>query len=471
MQYVGASSTKAFAAARSSDIPATMTLHGKTYEYQRSGRNGKLEVRCDGAEWVTVPDGTRLFVTAAGAMFFDPADVVDTMVVTNGTLCKYQGGCTSKTCTASHPFPCRFGLRCRDQATCKFVHPTPESRVALGAEYPLNQACKHGPSCTNKTCHFAHPDGQVTIGRIPRKLAITHSPELNVLESPAWLELNAPIGATKMLFQGEFVFYFTPYPSTHAKSHFRICTVFRADPERDETHRLLAEYALERHYCNAAVGAGRYFVLSWWPFEDEAMLTIWEGLRRERKREKGFASEMRAKDAYIAKLEAREEKATKIIRNQKYVVRAKNAEIARRDVAAEQAAAASKEREQAARVEERQIAQRQRQLAEQAFWKQQRERDAARDASRQAERLRMRDPIHIYALDGGRDGGKAADWVLLIDYHKGAHELDLVTTYGGAPRMLVTEHDTVYEFDLVAPSSLESLGELPLAPAQLCDGF
>jgi hypothetical protein len=104
-----------------------------------------------------------------------------------------------------------------------------------------------------------------------------------------------------------------------------------------------------------------------------------------------------------------------------------------------------------------------------------------RDSARQSERFRMLDPIHVYALREPRlSGDSGDDWVLVLDYHKGAHALQLESGSaegsgsGSGPhqRLLVTEKDTVFSFDLVAPADLGTLsGSLPVVPGRLCDGF
>ena len=110
-----------------------------------------------------------------------------------------------------------------------------------------------------------------------------------------------------------------------------------------------------------------------------------------------------------------------------------------------------------------------RRAAEQEHWRKQRERSAAA----RAERLRYRDPIHIWQLDGDAAGNAQADWTLVVDYHKGAHNLELRDPAGpaGAPQLWVTEHDKVYRFELVGPDNLAGLTGLPVVPGKLCPDF
>ena len=117
----------------------------------------------------------------------------------------------SQNCLSDHPFPCRFGFSCRNKASgCKFLHPEESSVVPLGKDFPLNRACKHGASCTNAKCHFAHPLGRVRVVRKQNTVLATHSLDLEELDKPRPLDLSsAPASATKFLFQGEFAFFFT----------------------------------------------------------------------------------------------------------------------------------------------------------------------------------------------------------------------------------------------------------------------
>jgi hypothetical protein len=61
--------------------------------------------------------------------------------------------------------------------------------------------------------------------------------------------------------------------------------VQRFDAELGQ-YRMIGNYALDGHYCNCAVGASRYLVLSFWPFEEEAIRKVWECLRVSRVMEK-----------------------------------------------------------------------------------------------------------------------------------------------------------------------------------------
>ena len=91
------------------------------------------------------------------------------------------------------------------------------------------------------------------------------------------------------------------------------------------------------------------------------------------------------------------------------------------------------------------------------------------------ERLRNLDPIHIYAQKDRTSGLSKEDWVLVVDYHKGAHDIQLCGAQpNGAQTLEITEHDTVFNFDLIAPRDLseKALGmSLPVVPGRLCQDF
>lgn len=88
------------------------------------------------------------------------------------------------------------------------------------------------------------------------------------------------------------------------------------------------------------------------------------------------------------------------------------------------------------------------------------------------ERLRQRDPIHIYAMTAETTGAKQDDWVLVIDYHKGAHDLKLGPVQaGGSQTLEVVERENVFTFEMVVPANPRALGQLPIVPSRLCADF
>lgn len=286
------------------------------------------------------------------------------------------------------------------------------------------------------------------------------------------------------------MFFFQPYPGAWAKDHYKNVIVHRFDTA-SQSYMHLADYSLAGHYCNCAVGAGRYLLISFWPFEEEAMRTIWECLKVGRAMEKELKSktkeidELKAavgtKDAEISRLNALiVEKDAYIVYCQEEmarlneIIRSKNAQLARAryeakvaiKAAAREAALARKE---AAAARSAAALVRRQQRESDAMWRQQRQ---SQERAR-SERLRLRDPIHIYALAGGTTGSRKEDWVLVLDYHKGAHDLRLgAMGPDGTQTLEVTEHDNVFRFDLLCPADISSIAAvLPVVPGKLCSDF
>ena len=82
---------------------------------------------------------------------------------------------------------------------------------------------------------------------------ITH--KLQKLDSPIPLQLDIPEAAKSFQFQGDFVFFFIPYPGTWASNHYEKVIVHRFDVEK-QVHKFIGEYSLANHYCNCVAGAG-----------------------------------------------------------------------------------------------------------------------------------------------------------------------------------------------------------------------
>jgi hypothetical protein len=284
-------------------------------------------------------------------------------------------------------------------------------------------------------------------------------------------------------------------------------------------------YELAGHYCNAAVGCGNYFALSWWPFEDEALRALWEAARDARARakmENAQAKVQSAQAARIVELERSVAEQERLSAQQKVELdQARHVQAALSDrnsqleqqVArvARQAQAAQKQllhiqkqREWEAQAAQKQLLQNQKQREWKArqqkvqAWeahKQQRDTRRQRELTRKElarqQRWRLRDPIHLYCLlaapsappaPGTLASASSGAWHLVLDYHKGAHALQLLPGSGdsdGDPsdgQLLVTENDTVFEFEVVVDRQALLRGSkggewTPCVPGRLCDGF
>ena len=562
--------TKAQRISAGSAPPSVTTPSGQTYEF-RYDPDGKRQTRlhddnggAGSTPWmrVPVPKATSVFLTPQGhVIFYKPGEVqelrkFDSDDQANGEInrpgafasnqvCKFGAKCSKGDCPFKHPFACRFGTACRNPGICKFLHPEPSSAVPLGQVYPLNTECKYGTACTNKTCHFAHPRGRLgTIERKLQQIFATHNADLTPLSEPVPIDLGeVPAGATKFQFDGEFCFFYTPYPGAWAKEHFKTVSVHRFDAAKTQTFRRIGDYDLNGHYCNSAVGNSKYFVLSWWPFEDEAMRSNWEAERQLRSQAKTLQStereaeklrrELEQKDAAIAQTDDKNSRLTSQLKQKdstiahansqnsrlKSQLKHKDEHIAKLQQQQNQLRQQQKQEKQRQyelrqqekqrqyelRQQERQERQREYELQKQEKQRQyelrkqqqqleraaRRQRELAWQAQRRAaaqarnERFRLRDPIHIWALEAGKDGNDASDWHLILDYHKGAHDLELSAPFpsdddedagaaegrGMIQRLRVTENNKIFDFDLVAPGDLADIGRLPIVPGRLCDGF
>jgi hypothetical protein len=469
----------------------TITSSGHTYTWHSEGKH----VRCDNQPtWVEAPE-PDMFVTPRGIVFFDCRDLRDVRVFPGTDLvdsCQYCANCTNHDCGYAHPFVCRWGVSCRNQENgrCKFFHPSADSVTPLGTSYPQNQECKYGVNCSNLTCMFAHPLGRMAVQRQATRMFITHSLDLQDLATPIDLQLEWPESCTSFQFQGEFVFAFEPYPGTWAKEHFRSVTVLRFDAETCR-YRKIANYALEGHYCNCAVAAGRYLVLSFWPYEEEAMRTVWECLRMGRTMEKTLKNNAAEIASLQTQLQEKEEELNAVksellstkgevekLRQEVYKLRGSlfqaQQSLANKNQQISRMAASGHQKDL---VHARQV-QNLRSKMSQARSEARVERDKYRAMQnryeqQRLERLRLRDPIHVYALREGRAGFEREDWAMVLDYHKGAHDLSISAPRVDGNQMLeVVEHSKVVQFELCVPRNVADIGAaLPLQPGRLCDDF
>jgi chromosome segregation ATPase len=145
-------------------------------------------------------------------------------------------------------------------------------------------------------------------------------------------------------------------------------------------------------------------VLSFWPYEEEAMRTVWECLRIGRTMEKALrsnADEIEAMRGEVTSLQAalrdKEQQLQYGLHQAQRAIASRNAVIAQRT---------SQLRTQHV-AHQRQV----RDLRGQVNMAR-RKATVARSEAR-SQRLRLRDPILVYVLQGGRDGFDRDDWALV----------------------------------------------------------
>jgi hypothetical protein len=96
------------------------------------------------SDWVDVPRGaTSVFKSPQGLIFYNPDELHEAKVVDPEDM-GIPGAVAAKAKTKV----CRFGANCRDPEKCANRHPLKSSIIPLGQDYPLNQECKYGTSCT-----------------------------------------------------------------------------------------------------------------------------------------------------------------------------------------------------------------------------------------------------------------------------------------------------------------------------------
>lgn len=454
-----------------------------TYEFLKSGT--VVCKRAGGIIGSTEADEPCLFATKQGVTFYDSREVLS-IWQTAEDPCQFQGGCNRDDCKADHPFSCQFGIDCRKKGSCKFLHPELSSVTPVQpGKGRLAKECKYGTACSQNQCDFAHPRGKIVAVRKRQQILLTHSQQLEPLPEPLPLAVPLVNGATKMRMQGEFLLCFTPYPGPWAKEHFKTVDMLRYSPRaRGYTHA--GTWSLDKHYINCAIAQGRYLLISFWPFEDEALRAVWEGIKVSREQEKQLVAKDRRlnelekqlgqkeqqvakqakqlsfqqqalarKDAYIGQQKLALSRKETYISQQKGALAQKDAYISRQNgVIAQKNASLNRQREAFSRKDAALRAARADQKARSMRLRQERARN---------ERFRLRDPIHLYVMTGM--GREQDDWKLVLDYHKGAHDLELCEE-----RLYVTLDKTEFQFDVVVPKNLHGL-QLPAVPGRLCPGF
>lgn len=431
-------------------VPESFSAFNHKYTFVRKTEASKsvLYVQCDNGTEMAMPTKKKeMFFTKDGIVFYDPSYIRETRVLPDTDFkekCSRATKCTKKNCSFAHPFVCPKGTTC---AGCKFLHPASSSIVSLGKVFPVNIECKYGVSCSSKKCKFAHSLGRMSVPRNPARVFLTHSLTLQELQTPIAIKLDVPEKATNIQFQGDFVFFFVPYVGTWAKEHYQQVMVHRFDPISN-SYKYVGTYSLDKHYCNSIVGSGRYVVISFWPYEDEAIRAVWEGIKYVRATEKDWKAQVNVLNKELKEKDVALQEKDAEIRKLKGVIADQNTQMANTKA---QVHAVNEEL-------------RQEKIASHAL-------SQAYERERM-ERFRLRDPIHIYALQENCSGFAKQDWKLVLDYHKGAHNLELSKPNTvGVQHLKVTEHDAVYCFGLNVPSNVNTITNLPFVPERLCADF
>eukprot|EP00808_Paulinella_micropora_P011212 g16456.t1 len=234
-------------------------------------------------------------------------------------------------------------------------------------------------------------------------LCWTHDRDLQLLPKP--LPLSLP-DASHYELRGEWVMFFVPYDGEHAKGLYQQLRLYRfnADKLQWEHH---SSWTLRDHYLNAAVVSGRFLLLSWWPYQDE----VWRALHEQSRTVLQNLRQLEERDASIRLLGQ------------------ENIELQRQ--LGEQKLQAERKRQE--------------HMAELAREQQRHEQERRRWEAERRQRLMWQDPIHLYVLNRTTDR-----FVQVLDYHKGADSLDLLSwgaeEEGSEGNMYITAQGYELEF-------------------------
>lgn len=123
---------------------------------ERPGRGGRFQKR--GPHQRNKPDGADVDMDTAMDGEQDESNT--------DSICRFNLRCTRSDCPFAHQSPaapegtsidvadvCSFGAACKNRK-CTGRHPSPAVKSAHQAE----EMCKYYPHCTNKFCHFKHPE-------------------------------------------------------------------------------------------------------------------------------------------------------------------------------------------------------------------------------------------------------------------------------------------------------------------------
>jgi len=226
--------------------------------------------------------------------------------------------------------------------------------------------------------------------------------------------------------------FFFEYPHSTGV-HFEKILLYRFDPKRGKTGEFVMEkeFSLAGNYINCAAATSKYLVISYWPYDVEAVKRIIEGIERDRHnhaiiakqqqeiaRLQGQVVNIALQLDILLKVEAQRKKEMEEMRRREAQIRAQQEEALRRASAIEQA-----------RLDE----------------------------------LRRRDPIHLYTRVDNC-------WQLVLDYHEGAFDLQIL----GDKFYVEYPQGDQHEFEIVAtPLTLKAakFRNLPVVPKRLCAYF
>jgi hypothetical protein len=308
---------------------------------------------------------------------------------------------------------------------------TGEQKQTFRAPAPSLFPTRHG------LC-FYDPAPMNPIQEATQALQITHSLDCAALSQPVALQIPGVKNATYYKHCGESLLYFVPYSDPFADTHFERVVLYRYSHDHHR-YEYGQSFTLKGHYCNDADAHGQFLVLSWWPYDKGALRALWNAAKQMdlKNAELAQSSHLNAKlVAQLARMEAKVQNLQRELRQ-------------------------AQEREREAKRLEMEAAKRQKAL------QQQYERLRYQHERERQERLRWADPIHLHVFN------KATQkYVLVMDYHKGAHGLRLYSIKSGqVGRLFVCEDDYEYEFELAAPSDAELSRWRKFIPKKLCDDF
>jgi len=339
-----------------------------------------------------------------------------------------------------------------------------------------------------------------------QEMLYTSTKDGKQLPEPSPLDMDKfPKKATKFQFQGQFAFAFTPHPGPWAGDFFQSVDVYMFDPEK-QRHVHIGQWSLANHYVKSVCANGRFLVISFWPYDEEAVRALYESGYRERqlkrlvkqaaaenmklgkkldlktaelktknkkiKDQKGKLKQAKKENGKLEKkvhnLKKDLKKKDEVISSQKLHLKEKDNENSRLKTEVNSKRAESESLRRDMKRKDQDAAKTQARLASQLTSQLSEIQELNRRLQEErAERNRLRDPIHVYVME--TDGMCKEDWKLVLDYHKGAHELRLgQEERDGTRALFVTVEDDCFTFKLNAPEKILQQSNLPSVPKQLC---